>query len=233
MIEKLSVFLPCYNEEENIENTALGVRKTLEEVAKEWELLIINDGSTDKSEEIAKKLNRSDPRIKVITHSKNQGYGATLSTGFGSCRHPWISFIDSDGQFDFGEIKNFLQKQQETNADLVIGYYKKRRVSFLKIVTSKIWEYTVFALFGLKVHDIDCGFKLISKKVIDKITPFESKRGAFISSELLIKAKKAGFKISQIPVTHYPRTKGTGTGRNLNVIIRSFADLLTLWRKLK
>jgi hypothetical protein len=91
----------------------------------------------------------------------------------------------------------------------------------------------VFVLFGLKVHDIDCGFKLISKKVIDKVSPLESKRGAFISSELLIKSKRAGFKIAQVPVTHYPRTQGAGTGRNLNVIIKSFIDLFRLWKKLK
>jgi hypothetical protein len=88
-------------------------------------------------------------------------------------------------------------------------------------------------LFGLKVHDIDCGFKLISKKVIEKILPLESERGAFISSEILIKAKKWGFKFAEIPVTHFPRTKGVGTGRNLNVIIKSFVDLFRLWKKLK
>ena len=88
-------------------------------------------------------------------------------------------------------------------------------------------------LFGLKVKDIDCGFKLISKKVVDTIPHLESERGAFISSEFLIKAKRSGFVIAEVPVTHYPRLTGTGTGRNLNVIIRSFVDLLRLWRKLK
>jgi hypothetical protein len=141
--------------------------------------------------------------------------------------------MDADGQFDFKEITGFIEKQIETGADLVIGYYKKRRVSTFKILTSKIWELTVFVLFGLKVKDIDCGFKLVSKKVIDTIPHLESKRGAFISSELLIKSKKAGFKIVQIPVTHYPRTKGAGTGRDLNVIIKSFGDLIRLWIKMK
>jgi len=89
----------------------------------------------------------------------------------------------------------------------------------------------VFILFGLKVKDIDCGFKLISKKVIEKIPQLESERGAFISSELLIKAKKAGFRIVEIPVAHYPATR-VGTGRKLNVIIQSFVDLIKLWKKL-
>ena len=113
----------------------------------------------------------------------------------------------------------------------MIGYYRKRRVSFWKIATSKIWEKAIFLLFGLKVRDIDCGFKLVAKSVIEKIPKLESERGAFISSELLIKAKKAGFKIAEVPVTHYPATR-VGTGRRLNVIIQSFRDLFKLWRKL-
>ncbi|KKU70405.1 MAG: Glycosyl transferase family 2, partial [Candidatus Woesebacteria bacterium GW2011_GWD1_47_21] len=133
----------------------------------------------------------------------------------------------------FSEISNFIRKQRETGADLVIGYYKKRRVSFFKILTSRLWELVVFLLFGLKTRDIDCGFKLVSRKVIEKIPKLESERGAFISSEFLIKARKSGFKIIEIPVTHYPRTKGAGTGRKLNVIIKSFVDLLKLWKKLR
>ena len=116
---------------------------------------------------------------------------------------------------------------------MVIGYYKKRRVSFFKIVTSRLWELVVFILFGLKARDIDCGFKFISKKVIDTIPRLESERGAFISSEFLIKAKKSGFKIVEIPVTHYPRVRGRGTGRKINVIVKSFIDLFRLWGKLR
>lgn len=225
--------MPSYNESENIKKVTLAVKKVLEEVAGEWELLIIDDGSKDVTGEIAKSLSLEEPRIKVITHKINMGYGATLSTGFNSSKYPWIAFIDSDRQFDFAEITEFIAKQKETGADLVIGYYKKRSASVFKILTSKIWEFTVYALFDLKVHDIDCAFKLVSRKVIDTISPLESQRGAFISSELLIKAKKAGFKIAQVPVTHYPRTKGMGTGRMLNVIIESFMDLFKLWKKLK
>ena len=96
-----------------------------------------------------------------------------------------------------------------------------------------MWELAVAILFGLRVRDIDCGFKLVSKKVIDEIPNLESERGAFISSEFLIKAKRKGFKIVEIPVTHYPRPAGKGTGRNINVIIKSFIDLFRLWRKLR
>ena len=232
IIDKLSVFLPIYNEEANVKNVVLATKTVLQDVAGEWELIIVDDGSTDSSPDLIKELADSEERIRVITHKVNQGYGASITSGLYESRYPWISFTDSDGQFDFAEITDFIEKQKETGADLVIGYYKKRQVSTFKIITSKLWEFAVFVLFGLKVRDIDCGFKLISKSVIDTIPHLESQRGAFISSELLIKAKKKGFKITEIPVTHYPRLKGVGTGRNLNVIIKSFADLLRLWKKL-
>lgn len=230
-VRSLSVFLPAYNEERNIGRTVLSVKDILLKIADEWELIVINDGSKDKTREIVEDLVSRDSRIKIINHDFNRGYGASLRSGFYSARYPWIAYIDSDGQFDFSEITAFIEKQKETGADLVIGYYKKRKVSYFKKITSKIWELLVFVLFGLKVRDIDCGFKLISKKVIGTIPRLESERGAFISSELLIKAKKAGFKIVEVPVNHYPATR-VGTGRKLNVIIQSFVDLIKLWGKL-
>ena len=232
-IKELSVFLPTYNEEGNIKGVIGNTEEVLEKVTENWELTVVNDGSTDGTERIVKELAESDKRIKLITHENNLGYGATLSDGFYNSKYDWIAFIDSDGQFNFAEIDKFIEKQKETGADLVIGYYKKRQVSKFKVLTSRLWELAVFILFGLKVHDIDCGFKLVRKEVIDKISRLESQRGAFISSELLIKAKKKGFKFAEVPVTHYPRTKGAGTGRNINVIIKSFVDLFRLWGKLR
>ena len=233
LIKSLSVFFPAYNEEAQIRDTVEKAKKILEKISDKWEIIIVNDGSKDKTLEVAKKLSDEDKRIRVINHKKNRGYGAALRSGLYSARYPWIAFTDSDGQFDFSEIVNFIKEQRKTNADIVVGYYKKRQVSKFKIFTSKIWEFLVFVLFGLKVKDIDCGFKLISKKVIDSISKLESERGAFISSEFLIKSKKKGFKIVEIPVTHHPRKAGSGTGRNLNVIVKSFVDLLKLWKKLR
>jgi len=231
--KELSIFLPTYNEEGNIKKVIENVTSAAGKNIEKWELIIVDDGSSDSTNKIASEISESDKHIRILKHEHNSGYGASLKTGFYNSKYDWIAFIDSDGQFDFGEITKFLEKQKETNADLVIGYYKKRKVSFTKILTSKIWEAVVFLFFGIKVHDIDCGFKLISKKVIDAIPQLESERGAFISSELLIKAKKKGFKFAEIPVNHYPRLKGEGTGRKLNVIIKSFIDLFRLWRKLK
>jgi glycosyltransferase involved in cell wall biosynthesis len=232
-IDSISVFFPAYNEEKNIRKTILKAREVLFKHANSWEILVINDGSRDKTLEIVKELHQMDRNIKLINHKVNRGYGASLQSGFYNAKYKWIAFTDSDGQFDFSEINEFIKMQRETNADLVIGYYKKRQVSKFKIITSKMWEIAVMILFGLKVKDIDCGFKLVSKKVIDVIPRLESERGAFISSEFLIKAKKAGFKIVEIPVTHYPRLAGKGTGRDIKVIIQSFVDLFKLWTKLK
>ena len=231
-IDELSVFLPTYNEAESIKDVVLKTKKVLSGVATKWELIVVNDGSKDATADVVEKLTKFEPRIRLINHEENRGYGGALKTGFYNSRYKWIAFIDSDGQFDFSEITNFITKQKETGADLVIGYYKKRQVSAFKILTSKLWELAVHILFNLKVHDIDCGFKLISAGVFKKVSRLESERGAFISSELLIKAKKAGFKIAEVPVTHFPRTRGSGTGRNINVIIESFIDLLRLWKKL-
>lgn len=233
LIDELSLFFPAYNEEGNTRKTVLSAKKILEKTAKKWEILIVNDGSKDKTKEIAEKLASEDSRIKVINHSVNRGYGGAFKSGLYGAKYDWITFTDIDGQFDFSEIDKFISKQNETGADLVIGYYKKRQVSKFKILTSKMWEVVVYLLFGLHVKDIDCGFKLISKKVVNKIPKLESERGAFISSEFLIKAKRNGFKIVEIPVTHFPRVAGKGTGRDISVIIKSFVDLFRLWRKLR
>lgn len=233
IIDSLSVYFPAYNEEGNIAQTVRKAKEVLENIAEEWEILIINDGSKDSTQKIANDLAAGDGRIKVISHKENKGYGASMKSGLYNARYPWIAFTDSDGQFDFSEISNFILTQEKTGADFVIGYYKDRKVNLWTKITSKVWETVVFILFNLKVKDIDCGFKLFSKKVIDALPKLEAERGAFISSEILIKAKNKGYKIVEIPVTHYPRKVGKPTGRNLNVIIKSFVDLFKLWLKLK
>lgn len=232
LIDKLSVFFPAYNEEINIKNTVSKAVKVLEKVAKVWEIIIVNDGSKDNTGKISDELARSDKRIRVIHHNPNRGYGAALKSGLYGAKYPWIVFTDSDGQFDFAQLPNFINKQKETGADLVIGYYLKREVPLNRKLNTFLWQTVVNILFGLNVRDIDCGFKLINKKVLDRIPKLESERGAFISSEFLIKAKKMKFKIVEIGAKHFAANK-PGTGANLNVIIKSFIDLFRLWKKLR
>lgn len=232
-VDQLSVFFPAYNEEANIENTVIKAKAVLEKVAQKWEIIVIDDGSKDKTSQIVRQLINKDKRISLITHTPNRGYGAALKSGLYNAKYPLIVFTDADGQFDFAEVDHFIEKQKDTGADLVIGYYLKRQVPFYRILGSKLlWELAVFLLFGLKVKDIDCGFKLIKKEVIDKIPRLEAERGPFISSELLIKAKKSGFKIVQIGVHHYPRIAGKSTGASMKVIISGLSDLIKLRAKI-
>lgn len=232
-INELSVFFPAYNEEKNIKSTVTKAAKILSKVAKIWEIIVVNDGSKDKTGEIVEKLIEKEKRIRMITHTPNRGYGAALKTGFYNARYEWIAFTDADGQFDFSQITKFIAKQRQAKADLVIGYYLERKVPLYRIWGSKFWEIAIFLLFGLKVKDVDCGFKLIRRQVIEQVPKLEAERGPFISSELLIKAIKKGFKIAEVGVHHYPRQAGKATGASLKVIFSGLTDLLKLKNKLK
>lgn len=230
--DSLSVFFPAYNEEGNLESTINKAYKYLKTGVRDWEIIIVDDGSKDETGVIADHLAKKDQRIRVIHNRPNLGYGGALKVGFYNGTKPWIAFTDGDGQFDITELDLFFDKQQQTNSPVIIGYYLSRAVSKSQIITTKIWEFIVYVLFGLKVKDIDCALKLISKDVIDHIPKLESTRGAFISSELLIKIKKSGYKMTEVGVHHYPRKSGAATNRNINVIIVSFIDLFKLWWKL-
>lgn len=235
LIDKLSVFFPAYNEEANIENTVNKTIPILKDIAQKWEIIIVNDGSKDKTkqkvEALIKKYKNED--IKLVNHNPNRGYGAAFKSGVYTAKYPWITFTDADGQFDFSDIKTLIATQNRTKADLVIGYYLGRKVPFYRIWGSKVWQLAVFILFGLKVRDIDCGFKLINKKVVDTIPKLEAERGPFISSEFLIKAKRSGFKIIEVGVHHFERHAGAATGSNLDVILAGLKDLIRLRFKIK
>jgi len=231
-LKELSLFFPAYNEEANLERTVEKAIPVLKKVAGKYEIVIVDDGSKDRTGEIADRLAKKYSFIRVIHNCPNRGYGGAMQTGWYSGKFEWIAFTDADGQFDFAEIIKFIEKQKETNADLVIGYYLKRAASQTTILTSKIWELLVFLFFGLKATDIDCGFKMVKRKVIETIPRLESERGPFITSELLIKAKKAGFKFAEVGVHHYPREGGQATGRQLKIIFSGLLDLIRLRLKM-
>lgn len=230
-VKELSVFFPAHNEEANIENTIRKAIAVLEKIAQQWEIIIVNDGSRDKTGVMAQQLAKKEPRIRIITHSFNRGYGEALKSGFYNSRYSWIVYSDADGQFDFAEINKFLEKKDQ--AQIVAGYRINRQDSQTRRLFGSVWTWLTGFLFGFKVRDVDCGFKLIQKKVIDSIPPLVSTRGGMISPELLARAKKAGFKIAEVGVCHYPRKEGKQSGTNLKVIFRSFADLGKLWCQLR
>lgn len=227
----LSVFFPCINEEGNIEKTVLGAESVLNKLKITYEIIIVDDGSTDKTGEIAERLSRENSKIRVIHHPKNLGYGEALKSGFYNARYDTIVYTDGDGQFDFAEVEKFLEKI--IDHDLVIGYRIKRQDPLFRILFKNGWRVSLLTFFGLTLKDVDCGFKMVRKEVLEKIPHLESTRGAMINAELAIKAKKSGFKIAQVGVRHYPRLSGKPTGANVKVILKSYADLLKLWWKLK
>ncbi|MCL5784284.1 MAG: glycosyltransferase, partial [Patescibacteria group bacterium] len=231
MINKLSAFFPVFNEEGNVEQTVNKAIQVLEKLKLEYEIIVVNDGSTDKTAKVLDDLAKKNKKIKAIHHPKNLGYGEALKSGFYNARYDTIVYTDGDGQFDFSEVTKFLEKIEDY--DLVIGYRIKRQDSVLRKLFGKGWRMTLLTIFGLRLKDVDCGFKMVSKKVLEKIPHLESQRGAMINAELAIKASKFGFKVGQVGVNHYPRLSGKPTGANLRVIIKSYVDLLKLWWKLK
>jgi glycosyltransferase involved in cell wall biosynthesis len=231
-IKKLSVFFPAYNEEANIGKTVTQAAAVLEKVAEDWEILVVDDGSQDKTRQIVERLTKEDKRVKVITHKVNRGYGGALKTGFKNTKYPWVAFSDSDGQFDFSEITKFIKKQKETKADLVLGFRTQRADSFMRRVYTFVWTYLLpRLLFGLKVRDYSCGFKLIKKKLYDKVQPLIGEEKV-TQIEMLVKAQRAGFKFSEVGIQHYPRKFGKQTGANVKVVAKSIIDLFKLWQKL-
>lgn len=225
MVKSLSVFFPAYNEKDNLKETVHKAVNVLKKLGIKWEVLIVDDGSKDGTDKVADALSKEDKNIRAI-HQSNGGYGTALRTGFYSSKNEWIVYTDSDGQFDFSEIIKFIEKSDQ--ADLVWGYRIKRNDPFFRLVLAKGWKLVIFLFFGFALKDVDCGFKMVKKAVIEKIPELKSTRGGMINAELAIKAKQNGFKIVQVGVNHYPRTAGKPTGANIRVIIQSFIDLLKL-----
>jgi len=228
-ISELSIFFPFWNEGKNIEKVVSKAIPIAKEVADKWEIIMVDDGSSDNTSEIAKELEGKHLSLRLVSHQPNRGYGAALKEGFESAKYKYVVFNDGDGQFDFSEITKFLEKIE--NADIVIGH-RKRRVDnpfrHLLMNLLKLWD---LVLFGFYFRDIDCGFKLFKKDALAKIIPLKSE-GAMITTEILAKAKKAKLKIEQVEVNHYPRVYGNQSGGNLRVILRAVRESLSLWKEL-
>lgn len=228
-VSELSIFFPFWNEEKNMEQVVIKAIPIAQKIAKKWEIIMVDDGSSDNTAEVARRLESKNPNLRLVSHEPNRGYGAALKEGFESAKYNLIVFTDGDGQFDFSEITKFLDKIE--NADIVIGHRKKRSDNPLRHILMnllKIWD---LVLFGFYFRDIDCGFKLFRKEAINKIMPLQSE-GAMITTEILAKAKKTHLKILQVEVNHYPRVYGDQSGGNLRVIIRAIRESLSLWKEL-
>jgi len=225
----ISIFFPAFNEEKNIGDTVSAAIRVASALFEDFEVIVVDDGSSDGTPEIIDSLARSNARIKAVHHPVNMGYGAAVRTGFDNASKELVFYTDGDGQFDISEIKLLLPLINE--ADLVIGYRIKRSDPFHRWLFAKLWGTFIAILFNLWVKDTDCAFKLIKRNVVQSIDL--KSNGAFISAELLIKAKKKGLKIKQVGVHHFPRKGGRPTGANIKVIFKAFYELFKLWSDLK
>ncbi len=232
-LPELSVFFPFWNEEKNITEVVTKAIPVVKQVAEKWEIIMIDDGSSDNTRDVAEKLVKTDTHhLRVISHTPNRGYGASLREGFVNAKYVYIVFTDGDGQFDFGEVTKFIN--EIVNTDIVIGYRKKRRDHkiFKRLLLMNLLKAWDFLLFGFHFKDIDCGFKMFTKQAIDQIMPLRSE-GAMITTEILAKATKKKLRIKQIGVEHYERQHGAPTGANFPVIVRAVLESFMLWWDIK
>jgi glycosyltransferase involved in cell wall biosynthesis len=224
----VSVFFPCYNEQDNIASLVEKTISVLENLGADFELIIVDDGSSDSTAEITDELAQKDDRVKIVHHERNLGYGEALKSGFKAATKKFVFYTDGDGQFDIGEMPPLLPMLEEF--DIVSCYRINRKDSIMRKINGWGWTKLVCLLFSMKVKDIDCAFKLYKREMFDKIKMSSS--GALIDTEILARSVREGYTITQKGVHHYPRTAGEQTGANLKVILRAFKELFELRKKI-
>jgi len=222
--------MPAYNEESNIEPMIENVLKTFSPLVSDLEVIVVNDGSRDRTAERIQGVASRHPNVRMVAHAKNLGYGAALYDGFIAAKKEWVFLTDSDRQFNLSEFQNLMPFT--ASADLVVGYRSPRRDPFHRLLYGWGWNSLVRIMFGYSARDVDCAFKLFKREVMDHINVLS--RGATFSAEFLARSKRAGYKIAEVPVSHLPRSAGKPTGARIDVIVRAFVELvrvrIALWR---
>ncbi len=228
----ISVVLPAHNEEQNIKKTITDTLHYLEKTFSSYQLIVVNDGSHDKTKEIVDKISHDNSSVRLINHSINKGYGSALRSGFESAANEYMFLMDSDGQFDINDLDMLLNSFSGANNEAIIGYRKKRADSLLRKLNQYLYHQYIRLFFGLDVRDIDCAFKLFSRYSYENIKPIKSD-GALFSAEMLIKFKNIGVQLKEVPVSHFPRKFGNSSGANINVIIKMFKESWKFRKELK
>ncbi len=222
----ISAVLPAYNEEANLERTVRDLLPVLG-AAPGFEIIIVDDGSADRTAEVAAGLRREVPHVRLVRHRRNQGYGAALRSGFAAATREWILLLDADGQFRPAELDRFLSAVPQ--ADMVIGYRAQRADPPHRRLFATVWRVLTGILLGVRARDINCGFKLMRTALVQSLDLQSG--GALISAELLAKARRRGVVITEVPVTHAPRRSGRQTGGSLRIVLRAYFELARLgWR---
>ncbi|MBN2058663.1 MAG: glycosyltransferase family 2 protein [Candidatus Saganbacteria bacterium] len=223
---EISCFFPMYNEETNVKSVVCAALAVLSKSFKDFEIIIVNDGSTDRTARVVEDLNKLDGRIRLVSHEKNLGYGAALRTGFKVCKAELIFQTDGDNQYDLDELENFLPFVAKY--DFIIGYRIKRRDPFYRSLEAAWYRFLLRRLFRLELKDANCAFKLFKKSIIDQLDLRSS--GAIINGEIFVKARKLGYdRIKEVGVSHYPRKTGKQTGARPKVLWEALTSILRLW----
>ena len=225
----ISVFFPCYNEQDNVAQTVKRALAVLEKLGADFEVIIVNDGSSDSTGRIADEIAGQNSRVKVVHHPTNLGYGAALQSGFKTAAKKLVFYTDGDGQFDINEMPPLLPLMMQY--DIVSCYRLNRQDNLIRKINGWCWTKLVCLLFGMKIRDVDCAFKLYKREIFDNIELTST--GALIDTEVLARAIRRGYTITQKGVHHYPREAGKQTGANPAVILRAFKELFKLHRRIK
>jgi glycosyltransferase involved in cell wall biosynthesis len=218
---RLSIVLPAYNEEANVEVAVNRARDVASRHCTDFEVIVVDDGSSDATAAIVEKLGIDDPRIRLVKHEVNRGYGGALKSGFLAAEMDLVFFTDSDNQFDLDELAVFIDLIQ--SVDVVAGYRIKRRDPLFRRLNARAWNYLVRALFYVPVRDIDCAFKLFRREVFDGLEL--NSIGAMVNTELMVKLGRSGYRVVEVGVHHFPRTAGKPQGASIKVIIQAFTEL--------
>ena len=222
----LSIILPVYNEEDNIKKVIEQATSFLQEnnIFANFEIIIVDDASNDNTAKILRKFTHQLPNLKIITHNKNLGYGKTLISGVENSQYSLVFFMDADGQFEFSQLNRLIPYIEDYG--IVTGYRKQRKDNFYRLALGKLLAGLVFLLLGLKLKDVNCGFKLFEKKVFNG-KQVHSSAGIFYA-EILLRAKKDGYKIKEVPIEHFPRLRGRQSGASPKIIFGAIKDLMRL-----
>jgi glycosyltransferase involved in cell wall biosynthesis len=232
-VPRLSWFFPAHNEEANLVGLVEEALASLPELADEFEIIVVDDGSRDATPRLADELEAAHPGIvRAVHHQTNLGYGSALRTGFQSAQYQLVAFTDGDRQFRVADVGRLTARLAQPDApDAVVGYRIKRADPVVRTVYARLYRLANRLFFGLRVRDVDCACKLFRREALAGVRVESG--GAFFSAELLIKLGARGRRIVEVGVPHHPRVAGSPTGAKPSVILRAVRDFwalrLRLW----
>lgn len=228
-LTSISFFFPCYNEAENVGSMIEQCVKVGEDYGIDYEVIVVDDGSRDKSPALVNQWSVKNPRVKLVQHPQNYGYGAALRTGLKSAKKDLVFLTDGDNQFHLTDIEKLFSKID--SCDVVAGYRIVRQDKAHRRLNGYLWTQLTKTLFGLKVRDVDCAFKLFRRKCLDGLELKSNQ--LLIHAEILARLKKKGCKIEEIGIPHYPRTAGKATATHPLRILKTFGELFQLFWQIR